>query len=286
MKLWIVGKQGLLATALRTECHERQHRYAATSREEVNILDLQEVRDFMESFQPTHILNAAAYTQVDLAEKEKDAAYALNVTGVENLVYAAQKYGAKLVHFSTDYVFSGQQSIPYREGDLPRPINYYGETKFLGEQAIWKHLENGLVLRTSWLFGRTGNNFVSKIKYLMGKHKTLSIVKDQFGRPTFAEDLAKAALSLLDHAGLYHFANRGEGSWFDLAGEILLHLQKEQDIICREIKPIATEEYPTLARRPKFSVLATEKIEKEGIRIRPWREALQDALRIEKERKI
>jgi dTDP-4-dehydrorhamnose reductase len=277
VKIWVVGKNGLLAKQLARELSAKCLPFCATGHEEVDIRKSEMIHSFIQNYRPDYIFNAAAYTAVDLAEKERSVAYEINVIGPKNLALAASIYGVKLIHFSTDYVFSGKQKIPYLEGDLPEPINYYGQTKYLGEQEIWRHSWNPLIIRTSWLVCPKSTSFLTKIRALIHCKSELSVVNDQFGRPTFATDLAHTALQIKDRSGIYHFANRGETTWFDFALSIFeKEGKKHEQLQCRCLKPIRSRNYKTVAIRPQFSVLNTSKIEDIGIKIRSWKEALAE----------
>ncbi len=276
MKLWIIGKHGLLARALQDIATMRQIPFIATPKTRIDLLKPGDIRQFIKDYQPSHILNACGYTQVDLAEQHPDLARALNVDAVKNLIQCADENQCKCIHFSTDYVFSGQENIPYRENDLPSPINVYGHSKWAGEQQLWPYLDQALMIRTSWLFGHSQTNFVTKMQSMMREKETLYVVNDQYGRPTYARDLANATFDILEHVGIFHFANRGEASWYTFAQEIFKEMPKDQPLACKTIRPISSKEYLTAAKRPRFSVLHTEKIENLGVKIRPWREALQE----------
>jgi len=225
------------------------------------------------------IINCAAYTHVDGCEAEEALATRVNGDGPGFLAEAAQASGATLVHVSTDYVFSGTSAVPYTEDAPVGPQTAYGRSKLAGEKAI---LNSGLpryfIVRTSWLFGPGGKNFVETILRLAGERDELGIVADQVGSPTFTADLAAAMFRLLETRayGLYHFANSGHCSWFEFAGEIVRQAQA-QGCLARAplIKPLTTDAYPLPARRPAYSVLATDKLRATtGIKIPAWQDAL------------
>lgn len=265
---------------------ERQNLFVATTKDEVDITDLESTSHFVREQRITHIINCAAYTQVDKAESEQKEAYVINAIGPYHLGVAAKRHRARVLHFSTDYVFDGKGKVPYKENHPCSPINAYGMSKLAGEMKLLEEHEHACVIRTSWLFGFPGKNFVETMLRLMREKERLSIVYDQVGRPTYCQDLAEAALDLLDEEGIFHFANTFQTSWFQYAQEIErqarhLHFPLKVD----GIEPISSKKYPTPAERPVYSTLDTHKIESIlGRKIRPWQEALHDYLLLLKNR--
>lgn len=278
MRVWIIGKFGMVAEALSCNFKDKGICFCATSRKEVDICDIDAVRAWYKYFRPTHIINAAAYTAVDQAEEEIAKAYSINVYGVENIARILQEEGGRLLHISTDYVFSGENIEGYSEKDLPMPQNIYGKTKYEGEQIIQLYLPKATILRTSWVISSNNKNFFTTMCKLMMERTEISVVSDQIGRPTLAGDLAEAIIFLLGYSGVFHFANRGVASWFTLAQEIYNCLQFTQKLQCKRIIPILSREYPSKALRPKCSVLNTQKIEKHGLQIRHWKRGLCELL--------
>lgn len=276
-KVWVTGSLGMLATAVMAELEKKAIAAIGTDKSDLNITDLSSVEQFCQQKQITHIINCAAYTDVDGAEKEIQVATLVNVKGPENLAIVAKKTGARLVHFSTDYVFSGASTKPYVETDICVPCNVYGQTKFEGEQRVIKAFPDACIIRTSWLFGLHGKNFLSKMLEIMQKKTEVFVVADQIGRPTFCHDLAEVAVSLMSHRGIFHFANSGSTSWYELT----LSLFEEAkalgfDLRCTEIKPTTSKEYKTDAVRPSYSVLDTQKIEGVlGLKPRSWQLAMK-----------
>ena len=239
----------------------------------LDITDQQAVSDFFETNNIDYCINCAAYTQVDQAETDQELAYAVNVTGVANLAAACKEQNAILIHISTDFVFDGSQTRPYTETDSPNPINYYGKTKYLGEQEIAKTLSNHYIIRTSWLYGKKGANFVKTILRLAAEKESLTVVNNQFGAPTNAEDLAKFILYLIQNSfdfGIYHLSNRTENqvSWYDFAKEIL-KLQK------KTIPLLATNQKFGGVARPNYSVMSLEKTTRTNFRISHWKKSLE-----------
>ena len=235
---------------------------------------------------PDILLNCAAFTNVDGCETQRERAMAVNGEGPGLLAELAQKIDALLVHISTDFVFDGHKGSPYVEDDPPRPLSVYGESKLAGERQI---LQSGLkkyfIVRTSWLYGAGGNNFVETIIRLAQERSELKIVADQRGTPTYTEDLATAIFTLLaippDSSpltpyGIYHYSNAGECSWFDFATEIVHQLGLTQPVKAQQLLPIPTEEYPLPAERPRYSVMSKKKIQQlTGLSIPPWQASLK-----------
>lgn len=265
MRVWLVGKSGMLCNSF--EKLLREGDCFVTDEHQVDICNREAVED-VDGY--THIINCAAYTNVDGAEKEIERAFAVNRNGVQNLAEAAKKRGAKLVHFSTDFVFDGKREVPYREEDLPNPLSVYGKSKYEGEKCVWGASEKNLVIRTSWLFGDGRANFVKTMVKLLRERKGLHVVSDQVGCPTFSDDLARATMDLLDCEGLFHFSGTGAVSWYGFAQEIASCLPD----CSTQIHPITTEEYGGLAPRPVYSVLSTKKAQRNTV-VRNWREGLE-----------
>lgn len=241
MKVWVIGARGMVGALLVQELKRRGIEVASP---EVNVTDPRLVRP------PgcTHVVNCAAYTKVDLAEKEEALAFAVNCTGVANVARAAE--GLQLVHLSTDYVFDGKLERPYREGDPVAPLNVYGRSKAAGELFV----RRGCVIRTSALFGPGGNHFVGAMVRKMREGKRVQVVADQRTCPTFTGDLVDAVIALLDAEGIYHVAGGRAVSWYEFAQEIAEELGMRAEIV-----PISSAEYGALAKRPLNAVLDTTK---------------------------
>ena len=226
-----------------------------------------------------YCINCAAYTAVDNAEVEIEKAYNVNYKGVKNLAEACLKNQVKLVHISTDFLFDGTASKPYSENNVVNPINVYGKTKLKGEQAIENFLNDYFIIRTSWLYSEYGHNFLKTMLNLSAKRKELSIVNDQIGSPTYAGNLAEVILTLIGNekvsSGIYHYSNSGIASWYDFAHEIL-----KLNASGIKLNKIRTKDYPTLAIRPKYSVLDTTKIKNMlEIKIPNWKHSLAIAFK-------
>jgi dTDP-4-dehydrorhamnose reductase len=234
----------------------------------------------MEKLRPEVIVNCAAYTNVDGCETDEETANLVNGKGPGYLAEAAKGLGATLVHISTDYVFDGTKGSPYTEEDAPNPRSAYGRSKLLGEQAILQSgLEKFFIIRTSWLYGPGGKNFVETIARLAREREELRIVADQVGSPTLTDDLARAIFGLLKAGafGIYHFADEGECSWYEFGEAIVAHLRKAgAPLKMKRILPIATHEYPLPATRPAYSVFSKEKYRRvAGATVPHWRESLE-----------
>jgi dTDP-4-dehydrorhamnose reductase len=230
--------------------------------------------------QPSHIVNCAAYTDVDNAEKEPQKAFAVNAEGAANVAIVARECGARLIHVSSDYVFSGSGSQPYLEEDNCAPANQYGLSKWEGEQRVLQMLPETCILRTSWIFGINGKNFISSLMHWFQQKEELQVVYDQCGRPTYCHDLAAAIFTLLEMRGIIHFANEGERSRYQIALDLLEAARvRGIPLKCQRILPISSAKFSTPAVRPAYSVLSTAKyFHLTNHKPRLWGEVLNDYL--------
>jgi dTDP-4-dehydrorhamnose reductase len=229
---------------------------------------------------PDFCINAAAYTAVDKAESEQDKAELINVIGAKNLAETCNEFDTKLIHISTDFVFDGSNDKPYSETDIPNPKGVYGQTKLDGEKAIQAVFSKYYIIRTSWVYSQFGNNFMKTMLRLASERTSLSVVNDQMGTPTNAVDLAEALVQIIlnnnqqptaNHFGTYHFSNEGQCSWYDFAKKIF-----EINNVSIDLSAIPTEQFPTPAERPKYSVLDKSKIKSTfGLPIKTWEESLK-----------
>lgn len=281
--VWIAGGRGMLATALGACLSRAGVGFVATDLE-LDIADRDRVLDFARRERPSLIVNAAAYTRVDDAETERDAAFRVNASGVESLAHAARELGVRLLHYSTDYVFDGNGTEPYLEDHPTAPGNVYGESKQRGEELLREVAPDGVIVRTSWLFGEGGANFAKTMFGLMRSREELRVVADQHGRPTYTHDLAEVSLSLCGvfgdapaAPGIYHFANTGATSWHGFAVAIRdTCLELGLELKVERIVPVTTAEFPRPAKRPAYSVLDTRKVEAfVGGRARSFRDAVR-----------
>lgn len=279
-KIWICGASGMLGSHFKRLLAKEQILFIANDRQKIDITDFDSVSDFVRTQKISHIINCAAYTKVDQAETDQKQAYLVNAVGTHNLGIAARRHGARVLHFSTDYVFDGKGRHPYSEDHYCTPINAYGMSKLAGEIKLLDEHSHACIIRTSWLYGMPGKNFVETMLHLMNEKEQLRVVSDQVGRPTYCQDLAEVSLNLLDEEGVFHFANAFETSWFQFAKEI--HRQAQElmfPLKVKNIEPVTSKEYPTIAKRPAYSTLNTKKIEAFlGKAPRSWQEALNDYL--------
>jgi len=276
MSWLITGAGGMVGRDLAGELASRGEETIALAKADLDITDARAVTTFVRERKPSVIINCAAYTKVDKAEEEEGIANAVNGSSVEFLARAANDVGALLVQISTDFVFDGKKRSPYDINDPTNPLSAYGRSKLLGELAA-THAEKYLIVRTSWLFGVNGPNFVEAIRNQINKGASpLRVVDDQRGRPTYTPHLANAIIRLasLQATGVAHYADEDECSWFDLAGAIVDELEAKTTV-----KPVTTAEFPRPAVRPAYSVLSTERYERlTGVRPDSWREGLRDYL--------
>ncbi|MDP1836025.1 MAG: dTDP-4-dehydrorhamnose reductase [Chlamydiales bacterium] len=280
-KLWVCGAAGMLGSHFVRTLTSRNIPYIATDRNDVDITQLTAVSEFMRTNRISHIINCAAYTDVDGAEADLKAAYVINAMGPHNLAIAARRHQARLIHISTDFVFDGRsKGIPYDEEHRCSPVGAYGASKMAGEMKVLDEFPEACIIRTSWLFGFPGKNFVNTMLRLMQEKETLRVVSDQKARPTYCQDLVEAALDIMDEEGVFHFANSEETSRHQFALAIQQQAQKlGYPLVTQRIDPISTSEYVTAAERPAYSSLCTLKIESLlGRSPRPWQEALDEYL--------
>lgn len=304
--IWVLGCKGQLGKEVSELLEAEKMPWVGTGRE-IDVTDINALQDFAKSIETSAyfpsalphkerqinwIINCAAYTNVEKAEEEKDLAENINHIGALNVARTARNIGSKLIHISTDYVFDGNSNEPYTENAAKSPLNHYGKTKSLGEDAIMKEMTLYYIIRTSWLYGFDGNNFVYKIAKKMNENDSVQVVNDQAGTPTFAGDLANAVVKIIQKSenakslfgknkapsyGIYNFSNTGSTTFFDYANEIYRiaskcgKVQKNCNIV-----PCSSDEFESKAVRPKFSVLSTEKISAElKMKIPSWQTSLE-----------
>ena len=280
-RILVFGAQGMTGWELAQRAPSRQLDVAAMGRSDVDITDQGAVEAAIARTSPHIVVNAAAYTTVDGAEKEVERAMSVNAVGAGNIARSSADHDACVVHISTDYVFDGNSSTPYLPGNAVNPTGVYAQSKLEGEEAVRLANPRHAIVRTSWVFSHRGRNFVRTMLERGTNGARLRVVNDQVGRPTSAADLAEALLTVgtaidRDHSlsGTWHFANAGVTTWYDFARAIF-----EMRGIEANLEPVRTEEYPTLARRPAYSVLDTSSFEATfGVHPRPWRDALRETL--------
>ncbi|GBC64041.1 dTDP-4-dehydrorhamnose reductase [Desulfonema ishimotonii] len=287
MNLLITGAGGQLGHELVRQCQEKGIGFSAPDRRMLDITDPAQVESALTALMPSLVINGAAYTQVDRAETDAETAFAVNRDGAACLAEACAGYAIPLIHVSTDFVFDGQTDRPWRETDPVRPINIYGKSKAAGEAAIRSCLDRHIIVRTAWLYGSDGHNFVTTMLRLARERDCLRVVADQFGCPTAVTDLAEALLILAARIrvggeipwGICHYCGGGITSWHGFADEIIRQARHYAPLRTRHVCPITTGEYPTPARRPSFSALDCSRIENTfGIRPKPWRQRLTQVI--------
>lgn len=288
MKLLITGANGQLGRGIIDASQSKGCRVQAPSEEDLDITDLAKVDHIITHLQPDLVINTAAYTQVDKAETEEALAFKINKTGCAHLARICEKNQIPLVHISTDYVFDGQKGTPYLETDPISPIGVYGRSKAEGEIEIRSILKEHIILRTSWLYGIHGQNFVKTMIRLATAQKEIRVVADQYGSPTNATDLARTILTLCDHLhskpkinwGTYHYCGAGVISWHTFAEKIMELTRLLRGTQTATIEPVATADYPTRAARPIYSALDCSRIHKHfGIIPQPWQKSLEKTIR-------
>ncbi|CAM3694093.1 dTDP-4-dehydrorhamnose reductase [Cohnella lubricantis] len=272
LTLLVTGANGQLGQELIRMGDERIQ-LIGYGRDKLDITSLDQCRAAIAETKPDGIIHAAAYTAVDKAESEPDEAYRVNAVGTRNLAIAAQESGTKLCYVSTDYVFDGTGSAPYNEYDNTNPQSVYGKSKRAGEVLVQSLADRYFIVRTSWVYGKYGNNFVKTMLKLASERDQVTVVADQIGSPTYTRDLAKFLIELIqtEHYGIYHASNTGSCSWYEFARAIF-----EESGVAVRVEPCTTEQFPRPAPRPANSVMDHAAIRQNGLRdLPPWREALQ-----------
>lgn len=257
------------------------YNFLFTTKENLPVDNFDTVKYFFEQQQVHHCINCAAYTAVDKAESEKEKAFFINGDAAGNLAAVCKAHQAQFIHISTDYVFDGTASIPYKEEDRISPVNMYGQSKLRGEELVLNNNPAAIIIRTSWVYSFFGNNFVKTMLRLLTEKESVNVVNDQFGSPTYAADLAAAIMTIIDKgseeetpSGIFNYCNEGVITWYQFAKAIKKYTHSK----C-VINPVTTAEYPTAAKRPQYSVLDTSKIKRTfGITIPAWKDSLHECL--------
>ena len=275
----ITGGHGQLGTELRHLLDEKKLEYLSTDADQLDITDKEGTYKFITDMKPEIIYHCAAYTAVDKAEDEgKELDEKINVEGTRNVAEAAKAAGATLIYISTDYVFDGKKKEGmYQVDDTTNPLSEYGRTKLLGEKAVQETMDDYYIIRTSWVFGIYGHNFIYTMQKLAKTHDRLTVVNDQFGRPTWTRTLAEFMVFVIEKKapfGIYHLSTENSCSWYEFAKEIL----KDTDV---EVAPVTSEEYPQKATRPQYSIMDLSKAKGLGFEIPTWQEALNSFLELE-----
>ena len=288
MTILVIGHRGMLAQEVLSRLQRASFVAVGKGRPEVDITQAATIWLALKALRPHVVINAAAYTAVDKAEAEPAAAFAINRDGAANLAEACKQTGVPLIHLSTDYVFDGTATRPYHEDMPAAPLGSYGRSKWEGEEAVRSCYREHLIIRTAWLYGRWGTNFVQTILRLAREREVLRVVADQHGCPTWTRDLADALVGLcqrlqLDSTslpwGTYHFCGAGQTTWYGFACAIVEEARAFEQLVVQKVEPIPTTAYPTPARRPANSVLDCSKMQA-AFRItpRPWRESLHECM--------
>ncbi|MGQ9919928.1 MAG: dTDP-4-dehydrorhamnose reductase [Desulfobacca sp.] len=277
MKIVLIGKNGQLGSDC-AEVLRPDHELVALGSRELDITQAPQVEAMVQRERPDLVLNCAAYTKVDAAEQERALAYAINVTGPRYLAVSLARQGGRLLHISTDYVFDGRKPVPtpYHEDDPPAPLSYYGQTKAAAEEAIRQEMDDYLIVRTAWMYGCRGHNFLKTMLRLALQETPVQIrvVNDQFGSPTWSYRLAQqlAALIAAGGQGIYHATGEGYTTWYGLATTFFQVMGVDVPVT-----PITTAEYPTPARRPANSILENQRLKDQGLNLmRPWQDDLEE----------
>lgn len=279
MRWLITGANGQLGRSLEISLNSNRIEYVALNKDDLDVSDENKTMNILKDINPHIVLNAAAYTNVEKAEVEPKAAFGINQTGVSNVIKACESIGAKLVHFSTDYVFSGIRTSPWQVDDLTNPMSSYGKSKLAGELEIMNNYsENSLIIRTAWLYSQFGKNFYKTIlNKAINTKENLKVVSDQTGQPTNALDLAEIAIQAIRNEvtpGIYHATNSGSTSWFEFS-RLIFRLAGEDPL---RVDPVITSEFPSIVDRPKYSVLDNQKWNDYGIiPLKSWEESATKA---------
>lgn len=288
MRILVTGSNGQLGSemvALQTP--ETHHQWFNLDINELDITDKNAVEQFVVNNKIDGIINCAAYTNVDKAEEDVALCYKVNRDAPQYLAQAIEKVGGFIIHISTDYVFDGTNNIPYTEQDKPNPVTIYGKSKIEGEQYVCESCKQHIIIRTAWVYSSYGKNFVKTMIKLGEEKPSLGVIFDQIGSPTYARDLAKTIITIVNQGiipGIYNFSNEGVISWFDFTK----HIYQLANITSCKVAPIHTADYPTLAQRPHFSVLDKTKIKNTyNIEIPYWRDSLEECIQLlEQQKKI
>ena len=282
-KIIVLGKGGQLASELEF-LKSKDQNWTFSSIDQLDICDKDAVSRYFKNNLYDIVINCAAYTAVDKAEEEIEACYNVNVIGVENLLEAIELNNARLIHISTDYVFDGQKSTPYNEKDSASPNGVYGKSKLAGEKVINDSKVKSIIIRTSWLYSNYGHNFVKTMLKIGKESENIGVVADQFGSPTFAHDLAKTIIKIVEDkkytwsiGDVFHYSNEGSCTWHEFASEIFKF--SKMDV---KVNTLTTDEFPTKAVRPKYSLLDKSKIKDVfGIDVPHWKNSLKKMLKKE-----
>ncbi|MFZ0219865.1 MAG: dTDP-4-dehydrorhamnose reductase [Candidatus Aquirickettsiella sp.] len=288
MKLLLTGAYGQVGYEIVDSAVNYNIELYSFTHRQLNITEFKQLKQAISTIKPNYIVNAAAYTAVDRAEKESELAFAVNASGVKHLAKIAQEYDIPILHISTDYIFDGQKKTPYAEKDRANPLSIYGQSKLRGENFLRETWYKHIILRVSWVFGTYGNNFVKNIIRLANEQTELRVIADQKGAPTYAQDVAQTLLKIIGYLhkgqlawGTYHYTGTPTISWYEFAKKIVDEAKHRHKFILREIIPISALEYPNSAFRPSNSELDCNKIaEVFKIKQNGWSESLRKVVNI------
>jgi dTDP-4-dehydrorhamnose reductase len=287
MKILLTGSKGQLGQEVQKAGINADLEIVSMDLPEIDITDYENLDRIFSGFKPSIVINAAAYTAVDLAETQKNICYAVNTDGPANLTRLCGKHNARLIHISTDYVFDGKSNTPYRENDPVSPVNVYGHSKAEGEKAVLEGPGKHIIIRTSWLYGRYGNNFVKTMLRLGQEKKSIGVVNDQYGCPTCAYDLAEVIIFIVkcflegksNNSDIYHYCGNGVATWYEFALSIFQIAGELGLSNVPSVTPITTSQFPTAAKRPLYTVLDCSKIKKcFGVELKPWKQSLKKTI--------
>jgi dTDP-4-dehydrorhamnose reductase len=282
----VTGSNGQLGAALK-QCSGsiQQFRFVFSTREDLPLHQPAAIKDYFETLRPAYCINCAAYTAVDKAETDRATAMLVNAEASGTLAVVCHSTGTRLIHISTDYVFDGTASVPYKEEDATQPVNYYGATKLKGEELVLANDHAAVIIRTSWVYSAFGSNFVKTMMRLMKERTSLNVVNDQFGSPTYAIDLAGCILNIIEQTdadkhtwqpGIYHFSNEGAITWYNFA----IAIKSLTGSNC-EVHPVPTAMFPTPAKRPSYAVMDKQKIQAVyHTRLTDWQTSLAACIKI------
>ena len=277
INVWVTGSKGQLGQEIKNNLKKGNSNFLFTKKNDIDITKKEDIERFIKLNKIKVIINCAAYTNVDDAEKNTELAFGVNSDGVLKLVKCCEKFNTKLIHISTDFIFDSNKNIPIKENETPNPFCTYAKSKYQGEQYILNSSIDSIIIRSSWIYSEFGNNFLKNIMKISKKKKSISVVNDQIGSPTYANDLAVVCILFVKKyititgQNIFNYSNLGECSWYDFAVEI----KKNAKLNCN-INPIKTEDFHSLAKRPKYSVLDKSKIKRElGIEIPFWKDSLK-----------
>lgn len=282
MKVLVTGAGGQLGHEILLMLKVEGAEVIGVDRKDIDFSHPDTVANKIARYRADWVINCGAYTQVDKAEEDIEQAFLINRDSARAVAEGVLSYGGRLLHVSTDFIFDGNQSTPYNENDMANPQGIYGQSKWEGEQAVLEVLPDATILRTAWVYGLHGNNFVKTILRLASEREELGVIDEQMGTPSWTRDISRAMCSLTGNncAGIYNFTNEGVASWYDFAISIIREARSlDFDLKINKIKPIPTSAYPTPARRPAYSVLGKEKIRAVlGYDIPHWQESLRAML--------